>query len=320
MVGQPWSAVMGGPLPSLQPRYARPASLRAMVDPDALTQAGADAYAAGDLAAADAAWRTAAERGDAAALGNLGILALRSGDREQARRLWEAAGLAGDPQAMCNLGILAHEEGDTASALVWWRRAKTPEAQFHIGRVAYETGDFAAAQDAWEQAAAAGDPSARDHLTLVATGDARRRVLWEKMADRENFGAMWNLGVAAVEQGDLAAVRQWWGQAALLDAGCAAQLAGLIGCEADDAAAAFAAIDNAELAFAIGDLSHGTGRPETARLWWTIAAELGNAAAMFNLGVVAAKAGDDDAAIDWQRRAAAAGDPDAQALLARLGL
>ncbi len=297
----------------------QPASLPA-VDRDALTQRGADAYAAGDFAGAEEAWRAAADAGDRAALGNLGTLALRGGDAEGARALWEAAGLAGDPQAMCNLGVLAHQEGDTESALVWWKRANTPEAQFHVGRVAYEVGDFATAERWWQQAAEAGDPNARDHLALVSSGNTRRHVLWERMAERDNAGALWNLGVAAVERGDLPAVREHWTRAATIDEGCAGQLAGLLMCEQDTAVDRLISTPDAELAFAIGDISYGTGRAETARVWWAIAADAGSAPAMFNLGVLAAERGEDATALGWHRRAAAAGDADAQALLERLGV
>ena len=36
-------------------------------------------------------------------------------------------------------------------------------------------------------------------------GDTRRHVLWGKLAERDNAGALWSLGVAAVERADLPA-------------------------------------------------------------------------------------------------------------------
>ena len=85
------------------------------------------------------------------------------------------------------------------------------------GADAYAAGDFAGAQAAWEAAAAAGHDGALDALRLLAHGDARRQVLWGRMAERDNPSALWSLGIAAVERVDLPAVREHWARAAELD-------------------------------------------------------------------------------------------------------
>ena len=155
------------------------------------------------------------------------------------------------------------------------------------GADAYAAGDFAAAQDAWQAAADAGHDGAQDALRLVAHGDARRQVLWGKMAERENANAIWSLGVAAVERADLAGVREHWGQAATLDEALAGELAGLLECAPTAAAEALAAMPDGALAFRLGELCLATGRDATALVWWNLAV--------------------------------AAGSPEAEALLERLG-
>ena len=155
------------------------------------------------------------------------------------------------------------------------------------GADAYAAGDFAAAQAAWQAAADAGHDGARDALRLVAHGDARRQVLWGRLAERENAGALWSLGVAAVERADLPEVREHWGQAVTLDEALAAELAGLLDCEPADAAATLASMADGDLAFRLGELCFGTGRESTALVWWNLAV--------------------------------AAGSPEAEALLERLG-
>ena len=109
------------------------------------------------------------------------------------------------------------------------------------GADAYAAGDFAAAQAAWQAAADAGHDGAQDALRLVAHGDARRQVLWGKLAERENANALWSLGVAAVERADLPGVREHWSQAATLDEALAGELAGLLDCDPAVAAASILA-------------------------------------------------------------------------------
>lgn len=155
------------------------------------------------------------------------------------------------------------------------------------GADAYAAGDFAAAQTAWEAAASLGHDGANDALRLVAHGDARRQVLWGRMAERDNAGALWSLGVAAVERADLPGVRDSWSQAAELDEALAGELAGLLECEPAAAAEALRALDDGALAYRLGELCFGTGRESTALVWWNLAV--------------------------------AAGSPEAEALLARLG-
>ena len=150
---------------------------------------------------------------------------------------------------------------------------------FDRGIAAYEAGDFAAAQTLWEEAADAGDLQARDHLMLLNTGATRRRVLLERMAERDNANALWSLGVAAVEQADLPGVRMHWAQAAELDPALADELAGLLECDSAAAAEQLRTIDDGPLAYRLGELCLSTGLNETALVWWNLAVIAGSAEA-----------------------------------------
>jgi tetratricopeptide (TPR) repeat protein len=145
------------------------------------------------------------------------------------------------------------------------------------GAAAYEAGDFAAAAAAWEEAAGLGDPAAADLLRLVASGDQRRQVLWGRLAERDNAAALWSLGVAAVERADLPGVREHWGQAVDLDTTLAAELAGLLDCPVEAAAATIREADDGALACRLGELCHATGREDTACVWWVLARDAGSA-------------------------------------------
>jgi hypothetical protein len=112
-------------------------------------------------------------------------------------------------------------------------------------------------------------------------------VLWGKLAERENANALWSLGVAAVERADLPGVREHWSQAATLDEALAGELAGLLDCDPAVAAATLAGMADGDLAFRLGELCLGTGLESTALVWWNLAV--------------------------------AAGSPEAEALLERLG-
>jgi TPR repeat protein len=276
------------------------------------------AFQAGDLTTAERLWRAAGDDGDPAALTGLGAIALQRGEPDEARRLWEAAALAGDRPAMVNLALLAETGADTASARVWLERAGTADAQFQLGRIAYEQGAFAEAERWWRAAAEAGDDRARDHLQVVASGAGRQQAVWERLAERDRPQAMWNLGLAAVERGDLAGVRDWWGRAGAADTGIAAELGAILGCAADEATAGLAGLPDGALAGILGALCLAAERPATARVWWVIAADAGNATAMHDLAVLALREGDHATGVDWCRRAAEAGDDDARALLERL--
>lgn len=277
-----------------------------------------DAFEAGDFATAERLWKEAADRGEAAGLTGLGVLAHRIGDIARARESWEAAALAGDTPAMENLALLAEASGDPASAAVWLERAGTPGARFRLGRLAYARGDFAEAESLWRAAADEGDPRARDHLQIVASGAGRQQAVWERLAERERPQAMWNLGLAAVERGDLAGVRDWWGRAAAGDERIAIELGTVLGCEGPEAAGRIVALDDGALAGIIGAVCLAAERTVTARVWWLIAADAGNAAAMHDLAVLALREGDHASGLEWCRRAAEAGDADARALLERL--
>ena len=147
---------------------------------------------------------------------------------------------------------------------------------FDRGIAAYEAGDFAAAQTHWEEAAEAGDLQARDHLMLLNTGATRRRVLLERMAERDNANALWSLGVAAVEQADLPGVRMHWAQAAELDPALADELAGLLECDPAAASERLRTIEDGPLAFRLGELCLSTGLNETALVWWNLAVIAGS--------------------------------------------
>jgi uncharacterized protein len=92
---------------------------------------GATAFQRGDHAAAAAAWRPLAERGDARAAFNMGILADRGlgapADRAEAVRWYRSAAERGDARAAFNLAeILTAGDGvprEPAEAARWYEKA-----------------------------------------------------------------------------------------------------------------------------------------------------------------------------------------------------
>lgn len=108
--------------------------------------AGAEAFDAGDHAAALAAWLPLAEAGDATAQFNVGLLHDQGhlGDRDLGAALdWlERAAAQGDARAAFSLGLI-HDEGDgvprdMAAAVRWYAQAGEAGdalAQFRLGQI-----------------------------------------------------------------------------------------------------------------------------------------------------------------------------------------
>ncbi|MFM7246029.1 MAG: hypothetical protein ACKO2Y_00960, partial [Actinomycetota bacterium] len=74
-------------------------------------------------------------------------------------------------------------------------------------------------------------------------------------------------------------VREHWCRAAALDAGLAAELAGLLGCAPDDAGRVLAEADDGDVACRLGELCLATGRADAACVWWVLARAAGSAEA-----------------------------------------
>ena len=145
------------------------------------------------------------------------------------------------------------------------------------------------------RSAAAGDTDAMFNVGVLAEGEgdvAGARDWYEQAAAGGHTDAMYNLGVLADGEGDVAGARTWWEQAA--------------------AGGHTSAMNN------LGVLVAGEGDVAGARTWWEQAAAAGNLNAMMNLGGRAWDEGDVSAARDWYERAAAAGHPDAPESLGEL--
>lgn len=114
------------------------------------TRAGVDAWARGNQSAAIQEWQTAAAKGDADALFNLGqAYKLGKGfpcDLMRAEDLFARAAAKGHIQAADNLGLLLFQRGEKARALPYLRAAADrgdPRAQYLIG-LAHFNGDMIA--------------------------------------------------------------------------------------------------------------------------------------------------------------------------------
>lgn len=137
-----------------------------MID-DAQARAVA-AHVAGDLASAEAAYREAADGGDAASAFQLGRLLNDRGDREGAARAYEQAAKSGHVEASLNLAILCADHlrrPDDAVRL--WRAAADRgdrRAMFDLALHCWDIDDRGAAKDALQQLGYAGEP--RGYLVL----------------------------------------------------------------------------------------------------------------------------------------------------------
>ena len=230
--------------------------------------------------------------------------------REQAER--------GDAEAQVALGLMyltgRTVEQDLEQALVWLHRAADqddPDAQYNLG-VAYATGwdgvipvNVVEAASWYRRAAEKDHDPSQYNLGVayaegmgVAKDDAAATEWWRRAADRGNARAQYNLGVAysrgeGVARDDEEAVK-WWALAAESS-----------DCTESKRAWLSTSAEGEVVNRGLGDAGRGP---------------LGNAEAQFHLGCMYALGRgvqrDDRRALEWYRKAAAQGHPDARHALA----
>lgn len=174
-----------------------------------LLRQGWEAEAAGNLAAAEAAYRQADELGDAVGAISLGVLLQRRGERsdaveafqraearghreagsclgnllsedgdiEGARAAYERSIAAGSTDAVLNLGLTLAQHGAADDALQYLRSAQEngePAASWAIGKLLEGQGDLSGAASAYRQGAVGGIAAAAFGLgRLLANSDDR---------------------------------------------------------------------------------------------------------------------------------------------------
>jgi TPR repeat protein len=132
----------------------------------------------GNTAAAERAFRRAADAGDGRAAHKLAMLRERVDDKAGAISWYERAAAAGERSAMFNLGLLFDQAQDTAVAETWFRRAHEAgheRAAFSRGLLAFRGNRFDEAVRWWEEAAAGGDQRAVQNLAALRQ---RKRHRW----------------------------------------------------------------------------------------------------------------------------------------------
>jgi len=144
-------------------------------DPDQLLADGLAAYAAGDFAAAQAAWQAAAAAGSPAAVDHLRLLA------------------AGDARRQVLLGRMAEREN--------------PDARWRLGVAAVERADLPGVRAHWCRAAALDEGLAAELAGLLGCApDDAGRVL----ADADDGDVACRLGELCLATGRADAARVWW--------------------------------------------------------------------------------------------------------------
>lgn len=173
----------------------------------------------------------------------------------------------------------------------------------------------AVTDDVWTCAIAHASEDDLAGITMAAFAAGRRdraAAAAQPLADAGYAGAMFNLGIVAWHDDDLASARAWWERAAAGGMPSAMVNLGMMVREEDPGAARAwyeqaAASGNDTAMTNLGALLRD-GDPDAARTWFRRAAELGNPNAMVGLGALDVDA-DPDAARAWFRRAADAGSP-----------
>jgi hypothetical protein len=123
-----------------------------------------------NLAAAEAAYRRADERGHAAAASNLGALLEERSDLAGAEAAYRRADERGDPNGAFNLGVLLERQSDPAGAEAAYRRADErghAAAASNLGVLLEERMDVARAEAAYRRADERGDPNGAFNLGVL---------------------------------------------------------------------------------------------------------------------------------------------------------
>ena len=197
-------------------RRRRP-SRAAAVPPSGTDTAGlAAAELAGDseghehTEAAEVAYRSADEQGDAGAASNLGVLLERRGDVVGAEAAYRRADARGSAEGALNLAGLLFEHGDVEGAIAAYHRADERgdvSAAATLGLVFLEQGDEDAAHEAYSRADERGDAGAAVNVGVLRerVGDlAGAEAAYRRADARGSAHGAFNLGALFEDHGDLA--------------------------------------------------------------------------------------------------------------------
>ncbi len=131
----------------------------------------------GNTAAAERAFRRAADARDGRAAHKVAMIRERVGDEAGAIAWYERGAAAGERSSMFNLGLLFDRAQDTAAAETWFRRAHEAgheRAAFSLGLLAFHADRRDEAVRWWEEAAAGGDQRAVQNLAALRQRERRR--------------------------------------------------------------------------------------------------------------------------------------------------
>jgi TPR repeat protein len=286
---------------------------------DAGAMSGLARLAEADGRPADAAdwWARAAAAGHAGASHRLGVAALEAGDPVAAAAHWRRAADLGDPAAANDLGVWHRDRGEwrpAAARFAWAARRGHLRAMVNLGVLLDERGRPDDAEHWFGTAAAAGLPDAMNNLAalLLDRGDSDEALRWfRRAADAEDPRGMHNLATLLDARGETSEARTWWRRA--VKAGHPGAAAALAACRERTEQRWRAAADTGDLAamYDLGVLAERRGDLAAAESWWRRAGAGGDRDAMFNLAALLAEHGEAEQAERWYSRAAAAGDADA---------
>jgi tetratricopeptide (TPR) repeat protein len=165
---------------------------------------------AGDVAAADAAFRRGDLAGDAECANEYGVICAQRGDMADAEGAFRRAANGGSPVGWSNLSlVLLDEHGDAPGAIAALERSQElgyVPASFNLGCLLRERGDVAGADRAWSCGAAAGDGDAAFNLGLLRKegGDADGAIeAWRVGRSLGEVRSTHSLGRALEEAGDV---------------------------------------------------------------------------------------------------------------------
>jgi TPR repeat protein len=258
----------------------------AHVTAEDLTAVAYAAFQAGRLSVSEAAYRRAAEAGNAGAMNNLGVLLNDKGRVEEATEWFRRAASAGEAAAMVNFGNQLRSDGLIEEAESWYRRAVEaghPTAMHNLAIVAEMTDRINEAETWWRRAADAGHVYAMNSLAFVLRRTKRAdeaEAWWRRAADTGHTGAMRNLGNLLYETGRTSEAEMWWTRAARTESTPAGNL---------------------------GDFLRQRGLAEEAEVQYRRAADAGDVTAMRSLGHLLKETGRVQEGERWLRRADPAG-------------
>jgi TPR repeat protein len=320
---------------------------------DALNNLGTLLASRGDSEEAEIYYRRAAEAGSADALNNLGTLLAGRDNLQKAERYYRRAVDQGNVDALNNLGVLLADRGDVEEAEGFYRRAidaGSIDAFNGLGNLLAGRGDAEEAELNYRRAADAGNADALNNLGVLFAGRSdfmAAEQYYRRAADAGSPDALNNLGAILTDRGDLAGAENYYYHAinaGSSDALCGmgALLAGLNDSEdalryyrrstdpkyvnildslavlisqRSDIQAKYRTRERSTLRNSATDKRRGD---EHVNAWFQAAAAAGSARAMTIIAAQAARAGLQDSAIDWYRRAASQGDRRAMLRLSRI--